>query len=327
MRRNVLTVLAALLVLLAGALAGCSNETDPSSGTSSSSSSSGGGGGKASTAAPRDVDGIPTASGTTKQKLDVGTPGHREYLLHVPPGLAGGTWRNGRPAKPLPLVIALHGGAATMSMMESLSGFDPIADAKGFLVAYPDGFLTSWNAGDCCGPAKIGNIDDVGFLSKLIDRLNSAGLSDPGRVFVTGFSNGAGMAYRMACEAADKVAAIGVVEGALVTKCDPSRPVSAIVFHGTADRNVPFDGGGRRDINDDRPYPPVSYAMDFWRKHDGVPPLKPTALAARSGNLDCSSSGKDGVSLALCKVVGGGHAWPKSAAAVQWDFFADHGRS
>ncbi|MEV5572602.1 PHB depolymerase family esterase [Spirillospora sp. NPDC052269] len=322
MRRNVLTVLAALLVL-ASSLAGCKG--DP--GQDAGSGKPGSGGGKANTTVPREVDGIPTASGTTKQKLDVGTPGHREFLLHVPPALVGRTWGNGRPTKPLPLVIALHGGAATMSTMRSLSGFDPIADAKGFLVAYPDGFLTTWNAGDCCGPAKIGNIDDVGFLTKLIDRLNSAGLSDPRRVFVTGFSNGAGMAYRMGCEAADKVAAIGVVEGALVTKCDPSRPVSAIVFHGTADHNVPFDGGGRRDIGDNRPYPPVSFAMDFWRKHDDVPQPKATTLAAQSGNLDCSSSAKDGVSLALCKVVGGGHAWPKAASPMLWDFFATHGRS
>lgn len=320
MRRNVLTVLAALLVLAAGALAGCSDDTGRG-GTGASGSRT------PSTLVPREVDGIPTASGTSKQKLDVGTPGHREYLLHVPPGLASGKWKDGKPDKPLPLVIALHGGLANMSQMESLTGFDPIADDKDFLVAYPDGFLTTWNAGDCCGASKIGNIDDVGFLTKLIDRLNSSGLSDPKRVFVTGFSNGAGMAYRMGCEAAGKVAAIGVVEGALVTRCDPSRPVSAIVFHGTADRNVPIDGGGRRDINDDRPYPPVSYAMDFWRKHDGVPSPKATTLAAQSGNLDCSSSAKDGVTLALCKVVGGGHAWPKAAAPMLWDFFAANGRS
>ncbi|WP_026415924.1 alpha/beta hydrolase family esterase [Actinomadura oligospora] len=322
MRRNVLTVLAALLVA-ATSLAGCSG--DPGQGAGSGKPR--GSGGKANTTVPREVDGFPTASGTTKHKLDVGTPGHREFLLHVPPGLADRKWGNGRPSEPLPLVIALHGGAANMSAMESLSGFDPIADEKGFLVAYPDGFLLSWNAGDCCGPAKIGNIDDVGFLTKLIDRLNSSGLSDPRRVFVTGFSNGAGMAYRMGCEAAGKVAAIGVVEGALVTKCDPSRPVSAIVVHGTADRNVPFDGGGRRDINDDRPYPPVSYAMDFWRKHDDVPKPRPTRLAAQSGNLDCSSAAKDDVSLALCRVVGGGHAWPKGVSPMLWDFFAAHGRS
>ncbi len=51
--------------------------------------------------------------------------------------------------------------------------------------------------------------------------MTDAGLADPKRVYVTGFSNGAGMAYKMACEKPDKVAAIGVVEGALVTHCDP----------------------------------------------------------------------------------------------------------
>ncbi|MFC4913130.1 alpha/beta hydrolase family esterase [Actinomadura gamaensis] len=320
MRRNVLIVLAALLVLAAG-LAGCSD--DPKDAGPSGKP----GHGSPGAAAPREVDGIPTASGTYKQKLDVGTPGHREFLLHVPPALRDRRWKDGRPAEPLPLVIALHGGLATMAQMQSLSGFDPVADDKGFLVAYPDGFLTTWNAGDCCGAAKMGKIDDVGFLTKLIDRLNSAGLSDPKRVFVTGFSNGAGMAYKMGCDAADKVAAIGVVEGALVTECDPSRPVSTIIFHGTADKNVPFDGGGRRDINDDRPYPPVSFAVNFWRAHDKLPRPKATTLTAQSGNVECSSSTRDGVALALCKVIGGGHAWPKGAAPMLWEFFAAHGRS
>ncbi|WP_067452876.1 alpha/beta hydrolase family esterase [Actinomadura macra] len=279
-------------------------------------------------ARPTEIDGIPTSAGTHKRKLDVGTIGHREYLLHVPSKIARGTWRDGRPADPPALVIALHGGLATMGRMRTLTGFDGLADEKGFLVAYPDGFMTTWNAGDCCGPAKLAHTDDVGFLSKLIGELTGAGLADPDRVYVTGFSNGAGMAYRLACEKPAEVAAIGVVEGALVTRCDPNRAVSAMIFHGTADRSVPFHGGGRRDINDGRPFPPVSSAVDFWRKVDGLPELGARVRTPGRGT-ECASTGKGrgGAEVTFCKIDGGTHAWPSGATAMLWDFFAAHPRA
>ncbi|WP_433463797.1 alpha/beta hydrolase family esterase [Spirillospora sp. CA-128828] len=277
---------------------------------------------------PEKVDGIPTSQGTHKQKLDVGTIGHREYLLHVPAKMADGKWQSGKPADPPALVIALHGGLADMSQMEKLTGFDRLSDEHGFLVAYPDGFMTTWNAGDCCGAAKIGHIDDVGFLGKLIDKVTGAGMADPKRVYVTGFSNGAGMAYRMACEKPGEIAAIGVVEGALVTKCDPGRPVSAMIFHGTADRNVPYDGGGNRDFNDSRPFPPVSRAVDFWRKVAGLPEPHERVKALSDGT-NCESTGKSGrgVAVTFCKINGGTHRWPDEAGAMLWNFFATHPRT
>ncbi len=307
MRRIALLVLAAAL-----ALAACTEQTG------------GKGGGEPR---PAKVDGIPTSAGTHKQKMDVGTFGHREFLLHVPSKVAGGKWEDGKPADAPPLVIALHGGLANMGKMEDLTGFDDLSDEHGFLVAYPDGFMTTWNAGDCCGAAKVGNIDDVGFLTKLIDKLTDAGLADPKRVYVTGFSNGAGMAYRMACEKPDKVAAIGVVEGALVTKCDPDRPVSAMIFHGTADRNVPFNGGGDRDFNDKRPFPPVSKAVEFWRERAGLPEPR-ERVKARGEGTDCTSTGKgdQGVAVTFCKIQGGTHNWPDEASPMLWDFFATHPR-
>ncbi|MES9536052.1 MULTISPECIES: PHB depolymerase family esterase [unclassified Actinomadura] len=312
MRRIALVALAVTL-----ALAGCTDKTGEK----------GGEGGKKG-GRPATVDGVPTSEGTHKQKLDVGTVGHREYLLHVPAKVADGDWKDGRPADRPALVIALHGGLANMSKMQDLTGFDKLSDEHGFLVAYPDGFMTTWNAGDCCGAAKVGNIDDVAFLGKLIDKLAGAGLADPKRVYVTGFSNGAGMAYRMACEKPDKVAAIGVVEGALVTECDPGRPVSAMIFHGTADGNVPFNGGGDRDFNDKRPFPPVSDAVEFWRKVGGLP--QPSRrVKALSGDTRCESTGKgrQGVAVTFCKIDGGRHAWPKEASPMLWDFFASHPRA
>ncbi|GAA4612188.1 PHB depolymerase family esterase [Actinoallomurus liliacearum] len=256
-------------------------------------------------------------------KIDVGTPGHREYLVHVPPGLARQNFRSGRPARPLPVVLALHGGADNMTGFEKKTGFDALADRHGFLAVYPDGFAFTWNAGDCCAPARLAHIDDVGFLNKLIDHLTGVGLADPKRVYVTGFSNGAGMAYRFACESAGKVAAIGAVSGALAMTCHPARPVSVMVWHGTADHNVPYDGGGHRDFNDSRPFPPVGKAVDFWRRTDHLSPLR------ADGAAGCHSTGHGdgGVEVVLCTVAGGGHQWPSDASRRLWEFFAEHSRT
>jgi polyhydroxybutyrate depolymerase len=272
---------------------------------------------------PRTVGDVPTAAGTHRLKIDVGTPGHREYLVHVPPALAKRDFHAGRPVRALPLVLALHGGADNMTGFEKKTGFDPIADDHGFLAVYPDGFAFTWNAGDCCAPARVAHIDDVGFLTKLIDHLTRIGLADPGRVYVTGFSNGAGMAYRFACAAAGKVAAIGVVSGALATACHPARPVSVMVWHGTADTNVPYDGGGHRDFDDRRPFPPVRAAVDFWRRADGLSSLR----AGGAGGCRSTGRGGQGVEVVLCTVAGGGHRWPRGASRRLWEFFAAHPRT
>lgn len=276
--------------------------------------------------APRNVGGIPVAAGTHKMKIDVGTPGHREYLVHVPPRLAKQDFRDGRPAHPLPVVLALHGGADNMYGFEKKTGFDAIADDKGFLAVYPDGFAFTWNAGDCCAPARLAHIDDVGFLTKLIDKLTDSGLAAPKRVYVTGFSNGAGMAYRLACQGPGKIAAIGVVSAALAMKCAPSRPVSVMVWHGTADRNVPYDGGGHRDVGVDKPFPPVSYAIDFWRRNDRLPAPHTTVYAKSDTACRSTGRGDGGVEVVLCTVKGGGHRWPPEASSHLWTFFADHPR-
>ncbi|GAA3243013.1 alpha/beta hydrolase family esterase [Actinocorallia longicatena] len=245
----------------------------------------------------------PVATGTHRYKLDVGTPGHREYLLRVPAGLKG----------PAPLVVALHGGASNAERFEKESGFDGVSDDEKIVVAYPDGFMLSWNAGGCCGPAKVGKVDDVGFVNKMIDKLVGQGVADPKKIFVTGFSNGGGLAYKMACDGPGKVRAIGVVSAALIMDCAPSRPVSTMIVHGTADRSVPYKGGGQRDFNDKRPFPPFSKAVDFWLKED--------ELGALEQDGKCRQS-EGSVTVRVCTRAGGTHEWPEGMARDLWNFFS-----
>ncbi|MGA2483940.1 MAG: PHB depolymerase family esterase [Candidatus Acidiferrales bacterium] len=250
----------------------------------------------------------------------------RTYFVHVPPGYDG--------QKALPLVLVLHGGMGSSEGVESLSGMSVKADKEGFLVAYPNGTgrLFTWNSGNCCGSAMQNNVDDVGFLSALIDKLERDYAVNPKRVYVTGISNGGMMTYRLACELADKIAAIAPVEGAQNVDCRPSAPVSVIVFHGTADGLVPFGGGAspfqigprRRDTS-------VAQAVSFWVNEDGCSPA-PEHEETSAVHIDTYSGCKNGTAVVLYAIQGGRHKWPGhrfsgttvSATDLMWSFFAQH---
>ncbi len=270
----------------------------------------------------------------------------RTYELHLPNGHDG--------KKPLPLVIVLHGGGAPVGSAERMSRMSPKADKEGFIVVYPNGtgpfpekFLT-WDAWNCCGPAVKSQVDDVGFIRTLIEKLEKEYAIDPKRIYATGLSNGAMMTYRLGCELSDKIAAIAPVAGALNNdNPHPTDPVSVIIFHGTADEHVLYNGGipkksWERSIDPTRirTDKPVSYAISFWVKHNqcsGVPKKE------EAGHIihETYSGGKNGTAVELYTIVGQGHAWPGgrdglyyanvnpptqeiSATDIMWDFFARH---
>jgi polyhydroxybutyrate depolymerase len=277
-------------------------------------------------------------------KLDFGGL-HRTYLLHLPAPLPDG---------PLPLVVALHGGAGTGAGMAEMSQFDVYADLKGFIVVYPDGtdkprpvremvgkqgYLT-WNSGHCCAYAHDHDVDDVGFIRAVVAEVEKEHAVDPKRVYATGISNGAMMSYRLACEASDLFAAIAPVAGIIdVPECKPTRPVSVIDFQGTADEYVPMAGGVGKKAFDKEDRPPVQQSIDFWAKQDGCS----VTVQAKGKDLTITNYGAcdDGTAVAYYVVQGGGHAWPGgeqmaffldkpdpnvTASATIWDFFKQHPR-
>lgn len=257
----------------------------------------------------------------------------RTYILHVPPGY--------NPDQPMPLVLVLHGAGSNAERMVDMTGMSDKADEAGFLVVYPNGtgllndqLLLTWNAGFCCGYALDNNVDDVGFFRSLIAKLESELNIDKARIYITGMSNGAMMTYRLACELTDIVAAIAPVSGSLGDfQASSSSPVSVIVFHGTADPIVPYEGGlsSIAPLTPGRVDKPVSFAIDFWVAHDGC---ATTYTRVTDGILitDTYSGGRGGSEVILNTITGGGHVWPGNdilthninAADLIWDFFAAH---
>ncbi|NOX55045.1 MAG: hypothetical protein GXP27_11540, partial [Planctomycetes bacterium] len=193
----------------------------------------------------------------------------RTYLVHVPPSYDG--------TKPFPVILIFHGGGSNARQMVRFCGLNEKADQAGFLAVYPNGTgrrerMLTWNAGNCCGYARWHNVDDVKFVRVLLKDLGKIAKIDPKRVYATGMSNGGMMAYRLASELSEMIAAIAPVSGPMGTeKCHPNRPVSVIHFHGTEDLFAPFEGGrGRRSISQTEFYS-VEHSIRAWVKANGCP--------------------------------------------------------
>ena len=176
----------------------------------------------------------------------------------------------------------------------------------------------AWNAGPGLGCPAFPDADDVGYLKALIGQVCSEQAVDASRVHLVGLSNGGRMAYRMALEAPDLLASVAVVAGAWDgSDLTPAHPVSTLIFHGTADQHIPYEGGmgakGRRVIH--RPTPETAFA---WAKLMGCAP-KIQHRVSGPHHLDLAR-GTDGTEVGLWTVQGQGHAWPGGRA---WSLSAD----
>jgi polyhydroxybutyrate depolymerase len=249
----------------------------------------------------------------------------RTYLVYRPAGIPN----------PAPLVMMLHGGFGSAAQAESGYGWNAEADAQHFVVVYPDGENRAWNVGGgCCGAPARTNLDDVAFLTAVVHEVESALPIDSTRVFATGISNGGMMAYRLAC-GTDLFAAIGPDSATLLGDCASPHPVSVIAIHGTADQNIPYDGGegsGFASIDG----PSIPDVNQLWRTADSCdPPTTAVAGPVTTSTASCPGS-RD---VELITIAGAGHQWPGStkgrqgadtpypgldATAVIWAFFAAH---
>ena len=210
-------------------------------------------------------------------------------------------------------MLVLHGSGGNANEAGRISGMSVKSDAAGFLAVYPEGTGQSmtFNAGLCCGYAGRTNVDDVSFLRAVVADVSANYTVDPPPVYAAGMSNGAMMAHRLGCEMSDVLAAIAPVTGALEIDCAPAQPVSAIVFHGTADAIVPYNGG--RIVNlpwgMDPDYDPVSTAIRQWATTcgcTGATEEQVSANVTRQVQTGCL----DGYGVELYTVINGGHAWP-----------------
>lgn len=210
----------------------------------------------------------------------------------------------------LPMLIMMHGWGFSPELSQVAIGYDEFALANHFISVFPEGVGLSWNAGACCWPANYLGVDDVQFISDLIDDVAASYRLDRARVYASGISNGAEMAYRLACERPDLIAAVGSVAGTLLQTCTPGRPVPVIEIHGTADWLLPYDGGW--DIFGN-PVIGAPATVGFWAGANGCDANKKTTFSSADVTCEQYKACMAGAAVELCTVNGGGHNWPGAA--------------
>lgn len=246
----------------------------------------------------------------------------RSYLVHVPPQAAGG--------RALPVVVNFHGGGGNAKVQKAYSRMDAAADRDGYIAVYPNGsgglgdrFLT-WNAGACCGVAAATRVDDVGFALALLDDLERRVAVDAERIYATGLSNGSMMAYRLAAEASNRIAAVAGVAGAMtLPRFVPVLPVSVMHIHSADDQRALYEGGlgPAFPYTDTRVFhQSVEAMLGKWLLHNGCPaePSISPALGGKPGGRDATHTAvrythapcRGGTEVVLWKLTGAGHVWP-----------------
>ena len=246
----------------------------------------------------------------------------RSYLVRVPPQASAGA--------PLPVVLNFHGGGGNARAHKWYTRMDETADREGFIAVYPNGsggiggrFFT-WNAGNCCGLSVAGGVDDVGFALAVIEDLARRVAIDRTRVYATGLSNGSMMAYRLAAEAAERIAAVGGVAGAMTLQhFAPASPVPVMHIHSVDDERARYGGGlgpAFPFTNTRVFHASVDSMVEKWVGHNRCP-ARAAASAAVSGAPGGPDEGhtatrityrpcRNGTEVVLWKLAGPGHVWP-----------------
>ncbi len=258
----------------------------------------------------------PHASGTTVKSV-VTIDGSRSYRLHVPPSYTG--------SSPMPVVISSHGAGSNALEQEVYSAFSTKSDAEGFIVAYPQGlapggstFFNAW---------QLASVDDVGYITALLNSVESQLCTDRSRVYATGISNGGMLSVRLACSMSSRIAAIAPVAGSYfppmalnlnaAETCPDTRAVPVIAFHGTADDTVPYPGGQPANffVNYRLPQDDTTPDEDIladWAAHNGCAGARQETQIDTEVALIEYGSCVDGATVQLYRVDPGGHTWPGS---------------
>jgi len=279
--------------------------------------------------------GCPNPGSVSGEYLVETDEGTRQFRMFVPSSYDG--------TRTAPLVIAVHQLLHTTNDFAWVTNLESLAEEQGFIVVFPDGLLTGWlSVPEEYRPFPLVDfpsvrdvVDDVAFVSTLIDALSAGMNIDKGRVYVCGASNGGMMSYVLASELSDRVAAVAVVMATMpdcfMSQNEPGPPIPLLIMHGTADPVIPYEGGGilgldlllafaqRVDLlnlsalnflsaeetaaywaswNQTDPTPSVE-ALPDTDPHDGTTVVRSTY-----------SGGLDGSEVVLYTINGGGHTWP-----------------
>jgi polyhydroxybutyrate depolymerase len=249
----------------------------------------------------------------------------REYLVHVPPGYDR--------LEKWPVVVMFHGGGGTARAAMRETGWNEKADTEGFLAVFPEGTPTdpsrpgrfrdnpqTWNDGSERPSVGAAHHDapDVEFVSAMLADLQGRFNVDPRRIYVTGFSNGASMTFRVARELSPFVAAAAPVAGSdWLTGKVPERLVPILYITGTADPLNPLEGG--EIYIGAKPFgvkPATQEMIANWAMMHGCPDAR--RMVHDEDGVTVIEYGQPGeaAKVVVCTIEGQGHHWPGGQSAL-----------
>ncbi len=220
---------------------------------------------------------------------------------------------------PRPTFLVLHGFGSSASRFKDITGYSRVGESDGFMSVYADGqgsglgLNRSWNGGDCCPPASTRGFEDVEFLDDVVRTLEDKACADPERTYVTGFSNGAMMALRMACQSNEVDGAVSAAGTLLVDECDAD-PKPIFLAHGLQDDTVLFEGGVSREGNVEYPSSDESLAVFLEKNQCNPEPQVVQVGGAMCEEYDCA------VPVRRCTLEDWNHRWPGGTHTERADF-------
>lgn len=252
----------------------------------------------------------------------------RQYILYIPASYDTAT--------PSPLILSFHGYSSNAQTNFNYTNFKSIADTAGFILIHPQGTLlngiTHWNVP---GLTLGSSVDDIGFVSNLLDTVSAHYNIDQDRIYSTGMSNGGYMSFLLSCQLSNRIAAIASVTGSMTPQtyynCNPQHPTPVLQIHGTADGTVPYNGNPTwtKSIND---------VLQYWVNFNNcnstpsvfnVPDINPSDGSIVDHMV--YSEGDNCVTTEHFKVYNGGHDWPGvwgnmdiSASVEIWKFLSQY---
>ncbi len=224
----------------------------------------------------------------------------RSYLSYRPVGLSDN----------IPVIIQFHGGSGTSKEAYYREGnLNGVADSEGILMIYPQAEIRTgsvWNTLHSDEGNKV-SADDFGFIEAIIDFLEEDNRIDTSRIYVAGYSNGAAMAYQIACHLNDRIAGFVVHSGNFPLEevinnkypCKLAGETPGLIFNGTADITRPLEGIPSYAV-------PVRDGAQWWADQNNSVNMTTT----QDGNVERTIYVSEaGTEVQLFIVDGGGHDW------------------
>lgn len=255
--------------------------------------------------------------------------GTRSYSIYLPALDAAGGARAA--------ILSLHGGGGSAMIQASTSQLNELADQHQFYLLYLQGagVIPTFNAGNCCGLARTQAIDDVSYVTAVLQDAAAEFPIDAARIYATGFSNGGMMSHRLGCALADRIAGIAPVGGASgqfdrdlnqYYSCNPARRIPVLHIHAMNDRNYPYEGGYGAGLSDTNFHSIDATIADWIARNNvsAVPTIEavtatttcfryatPAVASVSSAPVVlCRSDPPDNYDAVNDIVFGGGHSWP-----------------